>query len=1549
MKQIFTFAFGFYILLATNLSAQSLEFIVQQQLEAFAPQSNLSPADISDWRITDHHVSQQSGIQHIYIRQQYQGIEIIGANADLHLTSKGKAAFSFHSKFISNIVSQVNNSNTSPQLSAIEAVESAASELGYRLSTPLSIIKTFDNIGQDILLSNGGISLEDIPAKIVYQTGQNGELKLAWDISILELNQQNWWSIRVDAATGKILDQNNWIVTCNWAPANHFSKKENNSNNSCKTHSPVEKSAITTMAGAYNVYALPIESPNHGSRTLVNNPDDATASPFGWHDTNGAVGAEFTITRGNNVHAQEDRNGNNGTGYSPNGGATLNFDYTIDLTQAPINNEDANITNLFYWNNIIHDVAYRYGFDEVSGNFQENNYGKGGAGSDYVFADAQDGSGSNNANFGTPSDGFNPRMQMFLWTAPNPDVDGDLDNGIILHEYGHGISNRLTGGRTTTSCLNNSEQMGEGWSDYFGMMLTMKTTDQGGDRRGVGTYALNQPTTGNGIRTFPYSTDIGINSHTYDNIKSISVPHGVGSVWCEMLWEMTWELIGEHGLSGDIYQGVGGNNIAMQLVMEGMKLQPCSPGFVDGRDAILDADTAFYNGANSCLIWRAFAKRGLGFSANQGSSNSVSDGTEAFDLPPGMNANCTNDPDYAIIIMPNRKAACAGEDFVFEVSVLAFNGYSGTVNLTATAFPTGTSSNITTNTFNTFPGTTNWTISNTGGLAGGEFSIEISGTDGSINHQKTATLEILPIAIAPVLSSPANNATLASLSQILEWNSATGASIYDLQLATDNAFTNIIANPTGLSNTSYATGLLTSNTTYYWRVRSNSCAISGYSSVFSFSLASACGQSFTDSGGSNGNYQDNELIEWVFCPDNAGDAIRVTFSSFNVERRTSTSCWDHLTVYNGNNSNAPSLGQFCGTTLAESPGGGAVTASNASGCLTFVFDSDISVTPAGWEATLSCICPEPIINDVIIANNCPGTSDGQIMITAASFGGAVEYVLSPPIGSAITNTTGIYSNLSVGIYSLIVRLQSDPRCATNPYAITLVAETPNIEDLTIIEESCENVEDASIAVTSAYNGTVEYILTPVGGSPINNTTGVFSNLSGGNYMVAVRKQGNASCVSVDSIITVNVQTTPPPNTTNYQICLTESIPNNEGLTADCGNEICNKITIQPNMIINASNTYVCDTIIVSGNTSTVSEIYLSLKITHTWVGDLSATLISPDGTVISLFDEPGIPSSTFGCSQNNLNLIFADTASRTAAELEGTCMTSTGTTTYAIEGAFQPINLFATLNGESANGKWKICLNDSYPSLDHGVVEEIILIINPGSTVTTWWDAPTGGNLLFTGSPFNPVADGGVDSSVAGNYSFWSACICAGCPSQRTQGDLVVSGNFNYYYADTDGDGFGDVNNKVFVCEGETPPTNYVSNFRDCNDGNAGDVNRVINSTIPSGMHQAISDITSSGTVFSDTSLVTFQAGDSIILKPGFTVELGGEFIAKIDNCGQQPAAPFKDQPLTERESFINNASPITRYSSSKISLKIYPNPFTNSTKIAFQIDQREKNHLGGL
>ncbi|MEM8994019.1 MAG: M36 family metallopeptidase, partial [Acidobacteriota bacterium] len=223
--------------------------------------------------------------------------------------------------------------------------------------------------------------------------------------------------------------------------------------------------------------------------------------------------------------------------------------------------------------------------------------------------------------------------------STQPNRDSDLDSLIIVHEYGHGVSNRLTGGPSQVFCLGGSEQMGEGWSDYLALEVTAKATDTATQIRGMGPYAAFQdPETGVGIRNRPYTTDFSINEQTYADVATTNVPHGVGEIWAQALWDMHWELRNRYGFDSDLYGGTGGNNLAMQLTMDGMKFQPCNPDFVSGRDAILLADQTNNAGANQCEIWRAFAKRGVGVSASAGSSN-VGDEVEAFDVPEGCGAD----------------------------------------------------------------------------------------------------------------------------------------------------------------------------------------------------------------------------------------------------------------------------------------------------------------------------------------------------------------------------------------------------------------------------------------------------------------------------------------------------------------------------------------------------------------------------------------------------------------------------------------------------------------------------------------------------------------------------------------------------------------------------------------------------------------------------------------------------------------------------------------------------------------------------------------------
>ena len=203
------------------------------------------------------------------------------------------------------------------------------------------------------------------------------------------------------------------------------------------------------------------------------------------------------------------------------------------------------------------------------------------------------------------------------------------------------FSNRLVGGPATTSCLRNvdyndddrdddGEQMGEGWSDFFTLATTVKAGENGTFRRTIGNYILRQDENGRGVRAYPYSTDMNISPYTYEDAWSASVPHGVGAVWAAYLWDIYWGFVELYGFDEDLFNGDKGNNKAIQLIMDGMKLTPCRPGFIDGRDALLKADEILNGSAHHCLIWEMSAKRGLGYLAEQGDAMVNADGKASF-------------------------------------------------------------------------------------------------------------------------------------------------------------------------------------------------------------------------------------------------------------------------------------------------------------------------------------------------------------------------------------------------------------------------------------------------------------------------------------------------------------------------------------------------------------------------------------------------------------------------------------------------------------------------------------------------------------------------------------------------------------------------------------------------------------------------------------------------------------------------------------------------------------------------------------------------------
>lgn len=769
-----------------NVCAQNSADLIQEYYHKNGQIAQKSNNDASGIIILNEDLSKSLGARIVDVQQTYNGLRVYNALGKVVI--RENKIISEKNEFKRNIVVD-GHKNVTAKLSD----DLIKNKLGLKDISEI-------NYSDDVYFEN------------------NKVYKLAKELFVSDKNSSDVWHVIADANTGEILTKDNMTVSCNFEDNGY---DNNRSEEPAMSHlayrKPAESKEKIGVSGklvpdnaSYNVFPLPVEAPTFGSRSVISNPWDLTASPQGWHSdgTN-----SYTITRGNNVYAYSDQNNTNTARYSPNGGTSHVFDFPFadGRYDNPFTYRDAAITQLFYMNNKMHDLFYKFGFTESARNFQTNNFGNGGMGGDAVNAEAFDGSGLNNANF---SSGYEKmvngqpqvqagRMQMYLYDRLQTNTDpivryqynspasaasrpkvmtagasfgplyaapvtGDLavpvpadactapaagsltnkiavittanceyslkalnvqnagavgvimyypssdtplslgagtyggqvtipavsmgkteglfligqlnsgntinatlnfdysgfkngcfDNATMAHEYGHGISNRLTAqGYSCLSSTNSTEEMGEGWSDFFGLMVTARPGDTSSVPRGHATYLKNEPTTGNGNRLAKYSPDFSINDYTYGKTNTNTEIHQIGFIWATMLWDLAWKYIEKYGYNNDILaSSTSGNAKVLQLVIDGLKLQTCSPTFIDGRDAILQADLIGNGGINKCMIWNVFARRGLGVNASAGSKTVATDQVEDFTVPAECNtALATQESKKAgsrFIVFPN--------------------------------------------------------------------------------------------------------------------------------------------------------------------------------------------------------------------------------------------------------------------------------------------------------------------------------------------------------------------------------------------------------------------------------------------------------------------------------------------------------------------------------------------------------------------------------------------------------------------------------------------------------------------------------------------------------------------------------------------------------------------------------------------------------------------------------------------------------------------------------------------------------------------------------
>jgi alpha-tubulin suppressor-like RCC1 family protein len=620
--------------LASGIAADDPYRATKAFLKAHTKLFGHGPEALDQARVSRAYVTPHNGLQTVVWEQQVGGVAVFEGLLISHTTRQGELV-SIASQFLPDPVKAAGQAAAAvPGIPAAQALALAARNVGDDLAAE-KIRSAGQGTGSEQRQKFTAPGLKgEAETKLIWLPLDKQTLRLCWDVILMSRARGEMFRILVDGQTGEAL-----LRRCLTSYLTDASYRVFTSD----SPSPLSPG-----------YSTPVSTqPPLVERTLVTLAAlDTNASPAGW------IGDGGNETLGNNVDSHTDINADNQPDLPrPQGSPSRVFDFPMDLTtQDPTAYSSAAAVQLFYLCNVYHDRLYQLGFTEAAGNFQSNNFARGGFDNDPVTADAQDGSGTDNANFSTPPDGSSGRMQMYIFSGPSPRRDGDFDAEVVFHEHTHGLSWRLVGGGQALGDTQ-SDGMGEGWSDFYALCLLSEAGDDVNGNYACGGYASYQIGGAGdtssyyfGIRRYPYTTDMTRNPLTFKDIDPAQADycasgapyhtgmfgscgtadarevHNEGEVWCVTLWDARANLVNKHGWAV-------GNQLVLQLVTDGMKLTPMHPNFLQARDAIIQADLVDTGGANQHELWAAFAKRGMGFSATSPASSTTTGIHEAFDVP----------------------------------------------------------------------------------------------------------------------------------------------------------------------------------------------------------------------------------------------------------------------------------------------------------------------------------------------------------------------------------------------------------------------------------------------------------------------------------------------------------------------------------------------------------------------------------------------------------------------------------------------------------------------------------------------------------------------------------------------------------------------------------------------------------------------------------------------------------------------------------------------------------------------------------------------------
>ncbi|HET7218731.1 MAG TPA: CARDB domain-containing protein, partial [Vicinamibacterales bacterium] len=574
---------------------------LQNVLRQAADRLGLDDEDLEAIVPVRDYVSTSTGLRHVTFAQTIDGLPVFGALVSLHIAADGTIVR------ITSSAARGAGRERNAVVPAEAAAVAAATDVGQAF-TPARL----DPGTTSTARFARGRFLRDVTAALEW-FAIDGGVRLAWHVELEVVAQSQFYDFLIDATSGELLLRRNRVLDAEGTGR-------------------VIQSAATQAIDQRQPDEMP--TGDGGCPPVLNHELRDLTAPF--RDSSTVLSNTGRLS-GNNVHVFRG---------DPDTEAALGtFDGTRWIFDAPFGSAASAESALFFALNFAHDFFYDLGFDEAAGNFQANNFGRGGVGGDAIAGVAR-AAGRNNATFQPEPEGTSPIISMFLWDGAGcwsqdvdgdgtVDLDGDYDSDIILHEFHHGVNHRLN----TQFTGDEAGAIGEGGGDFFAYSINGNTTlaeyaSPGGIR------SINAKTYADWLCLFGFFCEVHLN----------------GEIWANVLWDVR-ERFRTDLVGGS--EGVAINEV-YQLYIDGLKLSPPAPTMLDIRDAMLLADTVRNPGSphsqNYCALWEPFAGRGMGVNATDTSENPNNQVTASFSVPSGCNP-----PPAAQIVSIAATTATANE------------------------------------------------------------------------------------------------------------------------------------------------------------------------------------------------------------------------------------------------------------------------------------------------------------------------------------------------------------------------------------------------------------------------------------------------------------------------------------------------------------------------------------------------------------------------------------------------------------------------------------------------------------------------------------------------------------------------------------------------------------------------------------------------------------------------------------------------------------------------------------------------------------------------